>query len=357
MRIAVIGGGINGLCTAWQLAQEGHKVSLFERDELMHGTSRASSKLLHGGLRYLEQGHLRLVRESLHERRWWLRQAPKLTRRLPILYPIYRDGQRPRWQLKLGLSLYDLLAGRAGLGRHRWLNAQRALRCSPQLKAEGLRGAYLFFDGQMDDYQLGLWMAGQCRTAGVEIHEHSEVRALDLDGRVQLGESWHSFDQVINVSGPWSEQLLQNSHISPPQKLDLVRGSHLLLPAVSRYGHMLEVPDSNRIMFVLPYQNQSLVGTTEVRQNLDEPVICSDAERDQLLAIYNHYFQIPRSPEQVLGQFAGLRPLLAGTEEASKASRDYRLHWQGRVLSVFGGKWTTARALGERVAREVKRRG
>src|SRR5690606_10703978 len=136
--IAVIGGGINGLSSAWQLALAGYDVSLFERDSLMQATSAASSKLLHGGLRYLEQGEFRLVREALQERRWWLKKAPQLTRRLPILYPLYNDSRRARWQLKIGLWLYDAFAGRKGIGRHRWLTTAQALRCSPQLKAEGL---------------------------------------------------------------------------------------------------------------------------------------------------------------------------------------------------------------------------
>ena len=148
MRIAVIGGGINGLASAWQLALAGHQVELFERDALMQATSAASSKLLHGGLRYLEQGELRLVHEALQERRWWIKKAPHLTRRLPILYPIYRDGRRPRWQLKIGLWLYDFLSSRKGIGRHRWLTAEQTLRCSPGLKTAGLHGAFLFFDGQ-----------------------------------------------------------------------------------------------------------------------------------------------------------------------------------------------------------------
>lgn len=112
MQIAVVGGGINGLCSAWQLALAGHQVTLFERDQLMQATSAASSKLLHGGLRYLEQGEFRLVREALQERRWWLKKAPQLTRRLPILYPLYQDSQRARWQLKIGLWLYDSFAGK-----------------------------------------------------------------------------------------------------------------------------------------------------------------------------------------------------------------------------------------------------
>lgn len=356
MQIAVVGGGINGLSTAWQLALAGHQVTLLERDGLMQATSSASSKLLHGGLRYLEQGEFRLVYEALQERRWWLKKAPKLTRRLAILYPFYHRNQRPRWQVKIGLWLYDKFAGRKGIGRHRWLTAEQTLRCSPQLKAEGLRGAYLFFDGQMDDHKLGLWMAKQCQKAGVKIKQHTEVQQVNSQGGVLTVAGWQQFDWVINVAGPWSQQLLERSNIEPKQKLDLVRGSHLLLPTLSRYGHMLEVPQDKRLIFVLPYQGHTLVGTTEVRQQLDQAIACSTEERDYLLQAYNHYFEPKKAVTDVLADFAGVRPLLAGSDNASRASREYQLNWQGQLLTVSGGKWTTARALAKHVLQQIQQK-
>jgi len=356
VHIAVIGGGINGVASAWQLALAGHQVELFERDGLMQATSAASSKLLHGGLRYLEQGELRLVHEALQERRWWIKKAPELTKRLPILYPIYRNGRRPRWQLKIGLWLYDALSGRKGIGRHRWLDAAQALRCSPDLQPDGLLGAYLFFDGQMDDQQLGLWLARQAQQHGVQIHDHCPVQALQADGRLQLAgtDEWRRFDRIINVAGPWANQLLQQSDLPVTQPLDLVRGSHLLLPPLCRYGHMLEVPGAGRIVFVLPFQGQTLLGTTEVRQQLSEPIRCSAAERAYLLEVYNHYFVSQRTPSDIVREFAGVRPLLGGSDDASKASREYAMHWQQAILTVNGGKWTTARALAKQVAQHVQ---
>lgn len=355
MRIAVVGGGINGLASAWQLALAGHQVELFERDGVMQATSAASSKLLHGGLRYLEQGELRLVHEALQERRWWIKKAPHLTRRLPILYPIYRDGRRPRWQLKIGLWLYDVLSSRKGIGRHRWLTAEQTIRCSPDLKSEGLQGAYLFFDGQMQDQQLGLWVAAQAEKQGVRIHQYCEVQAVSTTAGLRLqGENqWRQFDRLVNVAGPWSNQLLEQSGLPVPQHLDLVRGSHLLLPPIGRYGHMLEVPGEQRIVFVLPYQGLTLLGTTEVRQTLAEAIVCSEAERRYLLAVYNHYFNVSRSNLDIVREFAGVRPLLGGSEQASTASREYRLHWQQQLLTVTGGKWTTARALAKQVVAQV----
>lgn len=358
MKIAVIGGGINGLSSAWQLALAGHQVTLFERDELMQATSKSSSKLLHGGLRYLEQGEFRLVHEALQERRWWLKKAPHLTKRLPLLYPIYLNGQRPRWQIKMGLWLYDLLSGKKGIGRHRWLTAEQVKRCSPDINTQGLTGAYLFFDGQMDDRKLGLWVAEQAIKAGVQIHQHCPVRQITATGGVFAGNSsdWQVFDLLVNVAGPWSNQLLEQSELAVQQVLDLVRGSHLLLPPVSRYGHMLEVPGERRIVFVLPYQGQTLVGTTEVRQHLAEPIECSDEEQAYLLKLYNHYFDTQLYEADVQGKFAGVRPLLGGSDSASTASREYALNWQQQLLTVSGGKWTTARALALTVVQQVQQK-
>ncbi|MCH8537411.1 MAG: FAD-dependent oxidoreductase, partial [Alkalimonas sp.] len=125
-------------------------------------------------------------------------------------------------------------------------------------------------------------------------------------------------------------------------------------PSISRYGHMLEVPGSTRIVFALPYQQQCLLGTTEVRQQLHEPIVCSEAERDELLSVYNHYFQPPTQPADILGSFAGVRPLLKSSTDTSRASREYSLHWQQHVLTVSGGKWTTARALAKQVVQQVQ---
>lgn len=345
MDIAVVGGGINGLCVAWQLAEAGHKVSLYERDQLMGATSSASSKLLHGGLRYLEQGHWQLVKTGLAERRWWLDNVPQLTQSLPLIYPLYQQGRRRRWQLKLGLTLYDALAGRQGLGRHQWLSREAVLHQVPNLRSRGLLGGYLFLDGQMDDKALGLWVAEQCRLAGVQIFEQHPVLALDAKGTVALADGLAQFDAVINVAGPWSQALLQQSGLAVEQPLDLVRGSHLLLPGQRSCGLMLEVPGEARLVFLLPYGGQSLLGTTEVRHELGQPIQCSEAETRYLLNCYNHYLMPSLTEGDVVASFAGVRPLLAGSLDPSKASRDFQLSRQGRVLTVSGGKWTTARAL------------
>lgn len=351
MKVAVVGGGINGVMSAWSLARRGCEVMLFERGALMGATSAASTKLLHGGLRYLETGQLGLVREALHERRWWIGQAPHLAHALRILIPVYRRSRRGRWLLRLGLTLYDLLAGEARLGPTQWLSSGRVRETLPELRSDGLLGAYAFYDGQMDDHALGMWAAEQAAAAGVVLHPGTEVARLRTNGTlITAAEEELQFDRVINAAGPWAASLLARSEIDSDHQLDLVRGSHLLIDRALHHAVLLESPESERICFALPYQGRTLVGTTEERQSLDDAIAMSDAERAFLIGMYDHHFHPPLTSGDAVSEFSGVRPLIRSHRNPTRALRSYALEQRGQLLTVFGGKWTTARALGEKVA-------
>lgn len=353
MDVGIVGGGINGLCCAWQLAKQGHEVSLYERSTLMSATSGASSKLLHGGLRYLENREFRLVREALRERDAWIKRAPHLATPLRLVMPIYRTSRRPAWRVALGLFLYDHLAGKSLLPKARRLSARELVQREPALRTSGLLGGYEFSDGQMDDRALGLWVADQARHAGVEIRENTEVLALGRDGEVSTAAGLtRRHDRLVNVAGPWAKRLMQESGVQTPYELDLVRGSHLVLRQPCEQAFLLEAPRDGRVFFVLPWKGDCLLGTTEVRQSLDEPIACSQAEEDYLLEAWAHYF--PDQRPQVVNRFSGLRPLIkTGARDPSRASREYLIHRVDRIVTVLGGKWTTAPALAERVSRAI----
>jgi glycerol-3-phosphate dehydrogenase len=348
MRVAVVGGGINGVMSAWALALKGCSVDLFERGRLMGATSSASTKLLHGGLRYLEHGHLKLVREALQERRWWMMRAPHLAKPLQIRLPIYKESRRPGWMIWCGLALYDWLAGQASLGRAQWHSRDEVLRFCRDLRPEDLLGAYTFYDGYMDDHALGLWAAERAAAAGVRVHTETRVETIAQDATVQVDGRRRPFDRVVNAAGPWVCELLEASGIVARNELDLVRGSHLLLDRPCDSAFLLQVPSDGRICFVLPHQNKTLVGTTEVRQDLAGPICCSPAETAYLLELYRYYF--PANHAEVCGVFSGLRPLIRSHANPNKATREYAVETTGKVVTVYGGKWTTARALGLRVA-------
>lgn len=390
MRIAVVGAGINGVMSAWALARRGHEVALFERGEPMAGTSSASTKLLHGGLRYLETGDVALVREGLRERAWWLEQAPHLAHPLELLLPVVRGRGRPRWMVKAGLVLYDRLSGSRLLARHRWLGREETLARLPGLRPEGLQGAYAFWDGQMDDHALGLWALGQAQAAGVRLHPHCEVLRIGADGGVLVsgcvansGDADDSldgavsevaglsvagavsagaagarelrFDAVCNLAGPGAGLLLERSGLPSAHRLRLVRGSHLLVDGALPCGLLVQAPSDGRVCFILPYGGRVMIGTTEVEQAPGDPVAPSDAERDYLLDVWNASFERRLTAADVRSSFAGVRPLLAEAGGANENTRGHAVERHGRVLTVFGGKWTTSRSLGEEVADALER--
>jgi glycerol-3-phosphate dehydrogenase len=360
MHIAIIGAGINGLCIGWELAQAGHGVTLYERDTLVAHTSSASSKLLHGGLRYLENREFRLVAEALHERQAWFHRAPALAKPLQLTLPIYTHSRRGRPLIGLGLWLYDRLARASQLPPHTWLATATAVNRLSELKPAHLRGAFQFWDGQMDDRQLGHWVAAQSRLAGAQIHEGTAVTAVTADGRLRLASGAECrYDRLINAAGPWAGHLLHLSQISSSQNLDLIRGSHLILDRPCPNAYLLEVPNDHRIFFVLPWQQGTLVGTTEVREDHPPGVAApppqpTAPEIDYLLTAYNHYFTQPASLADIRATFAGLRPLVKSAADPSRATREYVLERHGRLTTVFGGKWTTACALARKVRRQVE---
>lgn len=355
MDVGIVGGGINGLCCAWVLQQQGHSVHLYERNRVVAATSSASSKLLHGGLRYLENREFRLVREALRERDAWIERVPGLTRPLRLVLPVYEDSRRPRWMMGIGLFLYDRLAGRSTLPPSRWISAAEIVRRDPAFSSKGLKGGYEFSDGQMDDHALGLWVAEQAQAAGAEILEHCGVREVTPGGRITLDDgTLHQHERVLNICGPWSERLLEKSGIKSPYKLDLIRGSHLILDRPCAQAYLLEVPGERRIIFVLPWKDRTLLGTTEVRQDLGSPIVCAEEERDYLLRIFRHYFPDLELEGVEIESFSGLRPLLRSADNPSLATREYALHRTGALISVFGGKWTTAHALARKVSNQIQ---
>lgn len=344
MQVAVVGAGIVGACTAWALVRKGAHVTLFERNQPMAETSRASSKLLHGGLRYLETGQIRLVGKSLQARATWLQQAPHLCAKLELLLPVYRGEGRSRWTIGAGIHLYDLLARGSGFPKGRWLEPEEVAEMQPGLSQHELLGAYAFFDAQMDDEALGNWVVEQFCKAGGELLTGHAVKNVD---------ELQAFDRIVNATGPWAMALRATQSGPPAYALDWVRGSHIVLSRHCDAALLLQVPDEKRIFFVLPRKDQTLIGTTEVRQTTPDNPGPSAAEIDYLLAAHNHYLSPVAQRSDVAEAFSGVRPLIRSTENPSEATREWAFERVGKVLHIYGGKWTTAQLQGEEAATRI----
>ena len=264
--IAVVGGGINGCGIAWELARRGYRVVLYEKGVCGAQTSSATTKMIHGGLRYLERMHVGLVRESLRERAWLVEHLPELVKPLEIMLPVYDDSPRSRIAIRTGLMLYDALAGRANLARHRSLAIDEIAERAP-LTREGLRGGFSYWDAQVDDFQLVRTVVRCAVRDGVEVREHTRVDALQRDGDDWLVRTPHGderrFDLIVNAAGPWMNELLSENGIRAAYVLSLVRGSHLVLTRrISDTGLLLQSASDRRVFFVLPWKETTLVGTT-----------------------------------------------------------------------------------------------
>lgn len=358
MRVAIAGGGINGAGIAWELARRGYQVTLFEKGRCGAQTSSATTKLIHGGIRYLEGLHLRLVYEALHDRAWLLDHAADLVHPLEILLPLYDDSPRSAATIRTGLVMYDALAGRSRIRRHRSLRTDDLLARAP-LRGDGLRGGFSLWDGQTDDAALVRAVVAAAVREGAVVREETPVTALLRDGREWLvrsgAEEWR-FDFVVNAAGPWMNEFLAASGIRSRYRLSLVRGSHMVLRRrVSDAGLLLQSSSDHRIFFVLPWKNETtLVGTTEVvhRGSLDG-VAASDEEIDYLIARYNRYLRDPITSDDIASTFAGVRPLVGRSANPSAIGREYRIERHGNLVNVFGGKMTTFLSLARKVAMRV----
>ena len=354
-RIAVVGAGVNGVSIASTCASLGHDVQLFDESTPFDQTSSASSRMLHGGIRYIEQGHFGLVREALIERDGWLRFAPDATRVERFYFPVYQGAKRGRWLLFAGTLIYQWLAGRFSVGSSQLHSSEDIKQVFPNLAPRCLRGGASYCDVIMEYEPLIQRLVDEARKQGVSIVENTRIQRLYSEGCIDTPDQTLEFDQVINAAGPWAARLLEASGIDSDFTIDHVRGSHLIVKASFPNALVLQAPGERRIIFVIPLDTEHvLLGTTEHKHDLPDPIVCTDAESAYLLGILNQHLSKPLSTSNIVSSFAGVRPIVrprdATIGDMSSASRDSEIEISGRLISVFGGKWTSARHLGEKVA-------
>ncbi|MCR5871109.1 MULTISPECIES: glycerol-3-phosphate dehydrogenase [unclassified Sphingomonas] len=359
--LVVAGGGINGVAIARDAAGRGARVLLVEQDDLAAHTSSASTKLIHGGLRYLEHYQFRLVAEALAERERLMGAAPHLIRPLRFALPHDR-AMRPGWMMRIGLFLYDRLGGRSSLPRSRAIPFRDTPYGTP-LKADAARG-YLYSDCWGDDSRLTLSCALDAAAHGARIRARTRLRqARRIDGYWQVALERKDGDtetvtarSLVNATGAWAQRFLtEQAGLAPSGRLRLVKGSHIVTPRLfdGDHAYMLQNTD-RRIVFVIPYESRfTLVGTTDIP--VDGPIgkVAIDAgEIDYLCSSVNRWFNAQIGPTDVVSAYSGVRPLYDNNAASpSEVSRDYVLALDTEagapILSVFGGKITTHRALAE----------
>lgn len=353
-----------GASVARDAAGRGMRVALFEQGDLASGTSSRTSKLVHGGLRYLEQGAFGLVAESARERAMWLRLAPHLVRPLPFLFPIYRRAPRPTWMVRLGMTLYDALALFRNVESHRILSRDEAATLEPELLAPDLVGAALFYDAQMDDARLCLEVALAAREAGARVETYTKVDGLLVtDGRVsgvRVGPREIRARVVVNASGPWLDRVCAMAD-SASSRIRMTRGSHLIMPPLlGRHALVLSAQHDGRTFFVLPWRGLTLIGTTDLDYQGDPgKVACTAEERTYLLDEAKRVLpHADLNPDRIVAQFAGVRPLVnvEGVSASAVTRGDLIAESPNGLLSIAGGKFTTARAVAERVVDRVAKR-
>ncbi len=368
----VIGGGINGVAVAQAIAARGNSVLLLEKSDLAAGTSHASSKLIHGGLRYLENFEFTLVYEALRERALMLRNAPDLVKLRDFYIPVYQETRRPPWLIFCGLCLYALCDALRPSSRFRLVPRHEWARLDG-LKTEGLRAVFQYRDAQTDDRLLtravmnsALELGATLQTGARFLNAHWQDRRFTVNYLCDEQQHTVTTGVIVNAAGPWVNEV--NQHFTPaPRQLDvdLIQGTHIVVDSpLEEHFYYVESPRDGRAVFVMPWYGKTLIGTTEARFTGEaDDIEALDSSVRYLLNVYQHYF--PRSNTKdtpaVTRKFAGARVLPAAKDSAFKRSRETILYWQPEftpqgpaLCSIYGGKLTAWRATAEKVVKTIE---
>lgn len=360
----VIGGGATGIGIALDASTRGYRVALFEQSDFTKGTSSRSTKLVHGGVRYLAQGDVSLVLEALRERGLLRQNAPHLVKDQTFLIPCYRWWEGPFYTI--GLILYDVMAGKLGLGRSVCIGPKRALRTIPMLRPKGMTAGVLYHDGQFDDSRLAINMVRSSIDAGACILNYAKVIGLLKDGDRKVSgvtvrdEETGTVYQVrsrcvINASGVFADEILQ---MDEPGKRPTVRpsqGVHLVLDSSflqSDCAIMIPKTSDGRVLFAVPWHDKVVVGTTDtLMESPEKEPVALEKEIQFILDTAANYLTRPPKRSDVLSVFAGLRPLAAPRSEGKKTKEISRSHKLIReksgLITIIGGKWTTYRKMAQ----------
>ena len=366
--VVIIGGGASGLGIAVHAASSGLKTALFERDDFAKGTSSKSTKLIHGGVRYLQQGNIKLVKESLRERGLLMQNAPHLVQNMKFVLPTFKPWRT--WYYALGLKVYDRLAGRLGLGRSESLSKEETVALLPGIKTDEIAGGASYHDGQFDDAYLALSLAKTAVHHGAALLNYCEVTSfISVNKRIQGVEVHSPLDAekrnvrarfVINATGPFSDSMMALDNPKHKPVIKPSQGTHVVVDSSFFPGNtamLIPKTDDGRILFAVPWHGKIILGTTDtpVDAALAEPVPF-DSEIDFILTHLQRYLRHAPQRTDVLSAFSGIRPLVKLTnKKTAELARDHviRVSRSG-LISILGGKWTTYRKMAADVMRKIQ---
>lgn len=369
--VLVIGGGITGAAIARDATLRGFRTALVEKGDFAIGTSSRSTRLVHGGIRYLEYREFRLVFDASTERRILRRIAPRLVRPLAFLYPLYAGQRPPAWKLRLGLTLYDALSLFRNVQNHRWLSPKEAARREPLIAGRGLIGVGRYYDAQVNDARLTLAMLKSAHLHGAVVANYVPVVGLmKAKGRIvgaqvvdaRTGREIEIRARiVVNATGIWADHIRALDEPNRRPMLRPTKGVHLLIPRARLHTHHAVIftsPRDGRHMFVIPWKDFALIGTTDTDYpgDLDHPAADPEDE-EYLLEAVNHLFPGARIGEaDIVSTFAGLRPLVAAPGHPSAVSRTHViLESPSGLMTITGGKLTTARRMAEELTDRLQK--
>ena len=344
--VCIVGGGINGVSTALQCSQKGLKVVLFEQRELANGASSKTSKLAHGGLRYLENLEFGLVKESLQERNRLIDEYPDIVKPQPFIFPIYTSFDTVK--MWMGLKLYDRLAKGTQMPSSSKISAMDSKIKVPWLKINNIKSVFLYYDAVMNDKKMVERIAEKAKRCSTDLFCNEKVLHYEqLPNYVEIETSKHTVQSktIVNVTGAWNKE-----HTTPS------KGVHLITNKLkSNTATILINPDDKRVFFTVPYNDQTIIGTTDNIYDGDpDRVTIEQSDREYIINAINKFSICKLTLDDITDEYVGLRPLAKSDKDAGNISRDFQIKQTGRVFSMVGGKYTTHRSMCENLTCQIE---
>jgi len=345
-KIGIVGGGITGLISAYFLSLEGYKVDLYEKKTLLSETSSKTTKLIHGGIRYLENLQFHEVKNGINDRKWWLENFPDETKLQEIIILSKKKLSPEIFKFFFGIKVYETFAGRSNIKTGRLYKQDDLLSLGIK---NNISAGISFYDGLMQE-SVGQEIIKRCKSNGVNFYENNEIKSIRSEGRIEEKQ----YKKIIIATGPWASSFLKQNKIDTNKTIDYIKGSHLIINRKIKKGLMFRDQKKHRYIFALPYQGNLLLGTTEQRVRSPEDNHVLDSEVNYLLESINIYIDRPIKKDEIIKSYSGVRPLIKSkAQDFHSSSRDFYIQKDHNLLSLFGGKWTTAPSIARNIVRIV----